>query len=85
MAKRNIWTLDRERTLLASLLEAQKKKQTQEQWFKALHKTDKDNKKPLGSERTYSLGKCVTNAKKLIKLAEKMTPPLKVTLPGSKG
>ena len=46
MAKRNIWTDERERVLLASLLTAMNQKQTQEQWFEALHTPDKDGKKP---------------------------------------
>lgn len=81
MAKRNIWSIDRDRVLIASLQTAQKKKQNREAWFKALHTTNKAGKKPLGSERTFSLAKCVAQAKKLIKMAEKLSPPLKLTLP----
>jgi hypothetical protein len=81
MARRNIWTDEKEGVLLASLLTAMKEKQTEEQWFEALHTPDKDGKKPLGSKRTYSLAKCISQAKILKKIGEKQSPPIKITIP----
>ena len=81
MARRNIWTDERELVLLASLQKAMTKELTREQWFEELHKPDKDGKKLLGSKRTYSLAKCISQAKVLKKIGEKQSPPIKITIP----